>query len=118
MRVTSAQAAATRSSERLDPHKRSTQLDFLEKIPSAGMRLPRGDSHEEEEEEEEAEVAAKTESRMKQMRRRRKTASMKNEGKARMKKGEEAGGRGGGRIRSNGRRIRRFEGRIRLWRWS
>ncbi|KAM0731079.1 hypothetical protein ACS0PU_002562 [Formica fusca] len=43
MRVTSAQAAATRArhsgnSERTDPHKRSAQLDFFEKILGVCVR--------------------------------------------------------------------------------
>lgn len=57
------------------------------------MRLPQGDSYEEGEEEEEALKcwikAAKAENRTKQMRGRRKTASVKNEGKARMEEEEE-----------------------------
>jgi len=46
------QRLTLRSNERLDPHKRLVQLDFLEKIRSVHgqLRLLQGDSYEEEEE--------------------------------------------------------------------
>lgn len=61
MRVTSAQAAATHlgvASCRTPIKDRRSWIFWKKSRASAGMRLPRGDSHEEEEEEEEAEALA------------------------------------------------------------
>lgn len=113
---TSVQAAATctqhsGSNERLDPHKRSAQLDFLEKIPGVYERAracgcpgetatekkpkywrDKGREDGEQKEENETTKEGDLDEERRQEERRRE-------------------GKGGGKARSGRRRIRRYEGR-------
>lgn len=101
MSHTSVQAAATRTqhsgnSERLDPHKRSAQLDFSEKILGVYERARAygcpGETATKKKLKHWRDKAAKTGSRRKKTKRRRKTTSMKNEDKRKEEEKEKVEG--------------------------